>query len=66
MASDSPTTHSVRKHVYPPSSTLSPAQAIAEAWKRESKENQERWKKIDADVKTRFNAPRRPERKTKM
>ncbi|KAF8160709.1 hypothetical protein B0H34DRAFT_697784 [Crassisporium funariophilum] len=67
MASDSPSPHGARsRNVCPPSPTISPAQAIADAWKRESMENQEKWKRIDADVKTRFNAPRKPGRKTKM
>jgi len=68
MATDSASTHSIRKSVAcTPSSPLSPAQAIAEAWKRESQENQEKWRLIDAEVKARYNAPVRiPLRKTKM
>jgi len=38
-------------------SNLSPFQAIAEAWKRESKESQEKWRKIDANIKKRYNEP---------
>ncbi|KAF8895738.1 hypothetical protein CPB84DRAFT_1682180 [Gymnopilus junonius] len=45
MASDSPSTHSVKKQVCPPNAPLSPAQAIAEAWKRETLENQEKWRR---------------------
>ncbi|KAF9527339.1 hypothetical protein CPB83DRAFT_856384 [Crepidotus variabilis] len=68
MASDSPSPNHVRKQVAcPPSPTMSPSQAIAEAWKRESMENQEKWRRVDADVKVRYNTPvRLPRRKTKM
>jgi len=68
MATDSPSPspQSVRKNASSTSSTVSPAQAIADAWKRESLENQEKWRRIDADVKTRFNTPRKPDRKSKM
>ncbi|KII92689.1 hypothetical protein PLICRDRAFT_172748 [Plicaturopsis crispa FD-325 SS-3] len=33
---------------------LSPAQSIAEAWKRESEENQEKWRQAEAKVKQRY------------
>lgn len=48
----------------PTSPTL--AQFIAEAWKRESAESQERWRKKDQDVKQRYTAGRRKSVKTKM
>jgi hypothetical protein len=49
------------------SGPLSPAEAIAEAWKRESMENQDKWWRIDAEVKARYNKPvRNLDRKTKM
>ena len=40
---------------------LSPAQIIAEAWKRESAENQERWRRADAMIKQQYSA-RRPKK----
>ena len=39
--------------------TLSPADAIAEAWKRESQESQEKWRREDAKVKNDYEARRR-------
>lgn len=67
MTADSSSLNIARKQVACPSGPLSPAQAIAEAWKRESMENQEKWRRIDAEVKTRYNKPVRIlDRKTKM
>ncbi|KAF9472435.1 hypothetical protein BDN70DRAFT_886980 [Pholiota conissans] len=66
MTSDSSSPRGMRKEIRPASPTISPAQAIADAWKRESPENQEKWRKLDAEVKTRYNAPRKLNRKTKM
>ncbi|KJA27848.1 hypothetical protein HYPSUDRAFT_130443 [Hypholoma sublateritium FD-334 SS-4] len=66
MTSDSSSSKSLRRQVCPPSPTISPAQAIADAWKRESQENQEKWRKLDAEVKIRYSTPRRADRKTKM
>ncbi|KAF8197892.1 hypothetical protein BJ912DRAFT_952481 [Pholiota molesta] len=66
MTSDSSSSHGVRKEVCPPSPTVSPAQAIADAWRRESPENQEKWRKLDSEVKTRYNADRKARPKTKM
>ncbi|KIM45354.1 hypothetical protein M413DRAFT_66591, partial [Hebeloma cylindrosporum] len=65
MTSDSPSPHS-RKQVCPPSPIISPAQAIADAWKKESMESQAKWQRLDAEVKIRFNTPRKPDRRTKM
>jgi len=50
----------------PPLSPLSPAQAIAEAWKRESADNQEKWRRVDAEVKVKFDGARKSVRKGKM
>ena len=58
MPTDSPPPHS-RK-----SPTISPAQAIADAWEKESMESQDKWRRLD--VKIRFNAPRKPDRNAKM
>lgn len=67
MASDSPSPQSIRKNVSSKASPVSPAQAIAEAWKRESAESQERWWKIDADVKRRYEEGKKKQgTKTKM
>jgi hypothetical protein len=38
---------------------LSPADAIAEAWKKESKENQEKWRREDVKVRYDYEARRR-------
>jgi hypothetical protein len=65
--SSSSSLDTARKQVACTPSPLSPAQAIAEAWKRESNENQEKWRRIDAGVKVRYNKPVRIlDRKTKM
>lgn len=41
------------------SPTLSPADSIAEAWKKESHENQEKWRREDLKVKYEYEARRR-------
>ena len=68
MAADSPSPHRDVTNATNTTTTptVSPAQAIADAWKRETLENQEKWRRIDADVKTRFNVPRKPDRTSKM
>ncbi|KAF8893511.1 hypothetical protein BD779DRAFT_1506658 [Infundibulicybe gibba] len=66
MTSDSPPSNSTRKQSPPSSPKLSPAQAIAEAWKRESVETQQRWRNLDANVRSRYTAPRRKDPKAKM
>jgi len=64
MTADSPSLNMARQQVPGP---LTPAQAIAEAWKRESMENQEKWWRINEEVKARYNKPVRIlDRKTKM
>lgn len=66
MAADSPSPHRDVTNATNATPPVSPAQAIADAWRRESLENQEIWRRIDADVKTRFNVPRKPDRTSKM
>ena len=67
MAADSPSPHrDVTNASNATTNSVSPAQAIADAWRRETLENQEIWRRIDADVKTRFNVPRKPDRTSKM
>ncbi|KAF9010610.1 hypothetical protein BDQ17DRAFT_1234235 [Cyathus striatus] len=66
MTTDSPSPRSVQKHICPPSPTLSPAQAIADAWKRESLQSQEQWRRIDVNVRTQYSSPRKPNPKPKM
>lgn len=67
MAADSPSPHrDVTIATNGTTTPVSPAQAIADAWRRETLENQEIWRRIDADVKTRFNVPRKPDRTSKM
>lgn len=41
------------------SPNLSPVDAIAEAWKKESRENQEKWRREDFKVKHDYEARRR-------
>jgi hypothetical protein len=41
------------------SPTLSPAEAIAEAWKKESQENQEKWRREEAKVRYDYEARQR-------
>ena len=41
-------------------SVISPTQAIAEAWQRESLQNQELWRQAEAKRKEQFLAPRQP------
>ncbi|EDR11556.1 uncharacterized protein LACBIDRAFT_313883 [Laccaria bicolor S238N-H82] len=66
MKSNSPSPHSAQKNVCPPSPTMSPAQAIAEAWKRESLESREKWMRVDANVGARYDSRRTHGGKTKM
>ncbi|KAF9462445.1 hypothetical protein BDZ94DRAFT_1261383 [Collybia nuda] len=66
MTSTSPPLRSIRKQSFPPSPTPSPAQAIADAWQRETSENQEKWKRINAAVGTRYATPARNVPKPKM
>jgi hypothetical protein len=39
---------------------ITPARAIAEAWIKESKESQDKWKDTDAKLKDTFNHTNRP------
>ncbi|RDB25228.1 hypothetical protein Hypma_007928 [Hypsizygus marmoreus] len=68
MSSDSPPLRSARKQTppRPPSPPPSPAQAIADAWKRESAESQEAWRRINARVRLRYTAPPRNDPKSKL
>ncbi|KAL1734841.1 hypothetical protein EV714DRAFT_268561 [Schizophyllum commune] len=43
----------------PPAQALSPAQAIAAAWKNESREEQMRWRRADAEAARQYNDRRR-------
>lgn len=43
----------------PHRSMVSPAQAIAEAWKRETLESQERWRKLNEEMKRKYQEARR-------
>ncbi|KAF7427903.1 hypothetical protein PC9H_007120 [Pleurotus ostreatus] len=45
---------------------ISPAQAIADAWNKESLENQERWRKADILLRKQFSLPHKRARDTKM
>ncbi|KAI0305405.1 hypothetical protein B0F90DRAFT_1697705 [Multifurca ochricompacta] len=48
---------------------ITPARAIAEAWIRETKESQNKWREADARLKNLFNHPNRqvpPGRRAKM
>ncbi|ESK90879.1 hypothetical protein Moror_16465 [Moniliophthora roreri MCA 2997] len=46
---------------------LSPSEAIAGAWHRESAESKEKWRRIDANVRRRYEEPRfSRERRTKL
>ncbi|KAH7920622.1 hypothetical protein BV22DRAFT_1039625 [Leucogyrophana mollusca] len=37
--------------------SMSPAQAIAEAWQRESAQNQEFWRQAESRVRERYSTP---------
>ncbi|PFH49745.1 hypothetical protein AMATHDRAFT_146939 [Amanita thiersii Skay4041] len=65
MTTHSPSPKSPQS-VFPPRPPLSPAQAIAEAWKRESVKSQERWRKIDAEVKLRYLESRQQDSRSKL
>jgi hypothetical protein len=39
--------------------SLSPADAIAEAWKKESQESQEKWRREDMKIKLEYEARQR-------
>ena len=42
-----------------PPHSIPPAHAIAEAWLKETKENQDKWREADAKLKDLFNQPNR-------
>ncbi|KAH9858902.1 hypothetical protein C2E23DRAFT_880316 [Lenzites betulinus] len=44
----------------PPRSALTPAQAIAQAWMRESSESKKKWRAADAHARDRYTDPVRP------
>ena len=44
----------------PLSHALTPADAIAEAWRRESRENQERWRRAEQEAMERYRASSSP------
>ncbi|KAF9567922.1 hypothetical protein CPC08DRAFT_702752 [Agrocybe pediades] len=66
MATEPPSSQNVRKQITPSNPHISPAQAIADAWNRETQESKQRWRKIDADVKLRYNSPKKSDSKPKM
>ncbi|KAG2122260.1 hypothetical protein BD769DRAFT_974886 [Suillus cothurnatus] len=45
---------------------LSPAQVIAEAWRRESPQSQEFWRQAEAKRKELYTLPRSPKPRGKM
>lgn len=61
MASDSsaypPLSHVLSTAAHRRPTNMSPAQAIAEAWQRESEDSKKRWKAKDARVKDHYYAP---------
>ncbi|KAI9067341.1 hypothetical protein FKP32DRAFT_1588699 [Trametes sanguinea] len=79
MPSDPPSPARPQRPTHPrtqttttPRSALTPAQAIAQAWMRESPEAQQKWRKADALAKEKYMNPVRwntagqsPERKDK-
>ncbi|TFY71624.1 hypothetical protein EVG20_g1371 [Dentipellis fragilis] len=63
MAYDPSTLSPARQANQPPrppalSSNISPALAIAEAWKKESRDNQEKWRTEDAKLRVHFTQSR--------
>ena len=42
-----------------PPHSIPPSRAIADAWLKETKENQEKWREADAKLKDLFNQPNR-------
>ncbi|KAH9040176.1 hypothetical protein EDB84DRAFT_573824 [Lactarius hengduanensis] len=42
-----------------PPHSIPPAHAIAEAWLKETRENQDKWREADAKLKDLFNQPNR-------
>ncbi|KAJ8077991.1 hypothetical protein PM082_000192 [Marasmius tenuissimus] len=57
----SPMSPQKQKKIPPPitlAKGMSPAEAIAEAWKRESEESKQRWMRLHADMKQRYSEPR--------
>ncbi|KAL7281497.1 hypothetical protein ACG7TL_004812 [Trametes sanguinea] len=78
MPSDPPSPARPQRPTHPRTQTttarsaLTPAQAIAQAWMRESPESQQKWRKADALAKEKYMNPirwntagRSPERKDK-
>ncbi|KIJ60047.1 hypothetical protein HYDPIDRAFT_99536 [Hydnomerulius pinastri MD-312] len=50
-----------RGHLYhDPAASISPTQAIAEAWQQESVQSQEFWRQAEARRKEQYSAPRPP------
>jgi hypothetical protein len=68
MAADSPSPHRNVTNATNATTTpiVSPAQAIADAWNRETEDSREKWWRINEYVQKRFdNVPQKPDR-TKM
>ena len=60
MASDSsayPLSHVLAAAAHRRPAGLSPAQAIAEAWQRESDDSKKRWRAADARMREQYYAP---------
>ncbi|KAK0462627.1 uncharacterized protein EV420DRAFT_1639845 [Desarmillaria tabescens] len=67
MTTDASSPPKGSRNIPPSPKLLSPAEAIAEAWKRETEESKARWRRIDEDVRRRYTNPhRKKERKTKL
>lgn len=61
MARDLPTKEISKQNTF-----ISPAQAIADAWNKESLENQERWRKADILLRKQYSVPHKRARDSKM
>ncbi|PCH36023.1 hypothetical protein WOLCODRAFT_28303 [Wolfiporia cocos MD-104 SS10] len=61
MASDSPSHPYCQmiNHASRPMQNMSPAQAIAEAWKRETPESQRQWRMADVRAREQYVSPPR-------
>ncbi|KAK0213217.1 hypothetical protein DFS33DRAFT_105360 [Desarmillaria ectypa] len=67
MTTDASSTQKGSGNITPSPKLLSPAEAIAEAWRRETEESKARWRRIDEDVRRHYTNPhRKKERRTKL
>jgi len=64
--SSSPSPDGVRKITNYTNPAVSPAEAIAMAWERETRKNQDIWRRIDQEVQRQYDKDNRKPDRSKM